>query len=238
MSNLDVFQKPRELQVFAESVKRVRGEIGIDIRLRGLSTAASFVSAKKKHSEAIESLVEAGLHTIGFGVDGATPEVWKAIGKQINTQDNCLEAIRSARAYGITPETIMVFGHAGVDTPKSLQLSYDFTQYTINEFDAVPRPQVAKSFVPGNDGWKSPTHSDAVETIMQDPKLFQVLDFNALPSQLTHPDAELRAITTEHYLRMAELPRNTTLVIKPVTPGMTRDELEEVRRFNEGKFDR
>lgn len=239
MSNLDVFQRPRELQGFAESVKRVRKETDINIRLRGLSTAKSFLFARNRHSATIESLIEAGLHTVGFGVDGATPEVWKRIGKPINDEENCLEAIRSTRQdYTLIPETIMVFGHAGVDTSESLERSYEFTQHTIDKFGAVPRPQVAKSFVPGNDGWNDPKNAHAISQFLDQPEFFQNLDFNALPSTLTHPDTTLREITASHYLRMAALPGNTTLVVKPIEPGMTRAQKLEVKRFNEGKYDR
>ena len=37
---------------------------------------------------------------------------------------------------------------------------------------------------------------------------------------------------------MCALPDNTTQYVKPITPGLSQAELEAIRKFNEGRFDR
>lgn len=240
MSNLDVFQTPNELLKFAYTIQDVRkNHPDFDIRLRGLATADSYLRAKNNSRKSIDELVKAGFHTVGFGVDGMTPQVWKAVNKRINTEDKCLEAIRSAREdFGITPEVLMVFGHVGADTEETLRLAYEFTLDMVDRYGAVPRPHVAKSFIPGNNGWFDPKNADAVESLMKHPESFQALDFTALPSRLTHSDDRLRELASQYYLKICEIPANTTLPVKPITPDLTSEEIQEVKKFNQRRYDR
>ena len=150
-----------------------------------------------------------------------------------------MEAIRSTREdFGMTPEILMVFGHPTADTEESLGAAYQVTRMVIGAYGAVPRPHVSKDFVPGNNGWRSPEHSDAVESLLQHPEAFQSLDFTALPSPLTHPNERIRELATKYFLKMCELPGNTTQYVKPITPNLTLEELKEVKKFNESRFDR
>ncbi|MBI2572893.1 radical SAM protein [Candidatus Woesearchaeota archaeon] len=240
MSNLDVFQTPHELVRFANGIKEIRkNNPDFEITLRGLATIDSFLRTRDKQPPSIEALVEAGFNAVGFGIDGMTPQIWQAVKKGHNTKNKCLEAIRSARQdLGITPEVLMVFGHNGIDTPKTLQLAYEFTMDMVERYQAVPRPHVAKAFVPGNEGWISPDHAHQVEALMQHPESFQSLDFTALPSPLTHPNKELRRVATEYFLKMCDIPTATTLPIMPITPDMTNQEIELVMQSNMGKYDR
>ncbi len=240
LSNLDVFQTPNELLRFAYAVQEVKqSHSGFTMGLRGLATVDSFLHARDSNRKSIEKLVECGFNTVGFGVDGMTPEVWNAVKKSHNSEDKCLEAIRSAKEdFGITPEILMVFGHDGVDTEHTLKLAYEFTIDMVENFGAVPRPHVAKAFIPGNDGWRSHEHAHQVEALLQHPEAFQSLDFTALPSPLTHPNNALRELVTDYFLRICNVPGNTTLYVNPITPDMSLKELEEVKRFNEGRYDR
>lgn len=240
LTNLDVFQTPEKLLEFARMVKSVRQEHpNMQLEMRGLATVDSFLHARDTLPESITELMEAGYTTTGFGIDGSTPEVWKALRKGQNTMNKCLETIRSAREdFNMTPEILMVFGHAGIDTEYSLRLAVDFTKVMVSHHEAVPRPHIAKSFVPGNNGWHETQFQPAIEQLMQDPESFQTLDFTALPSTLTHPDPELRRIATECYLEICAMPQNTTLPIIPITPELTPEEREIVRQANEGKYDR
>jgi hypothetical protein len=240
MSNLDVFQTPSQLLRFANVVKGVRQDNpDFDISLHALATVDSYLRTRDASPRSIEALVEAGFNTVGFGVDGMTPEVWNAVKKGHNSEDKCLEAIRSAKEdFGITPEILMVFGYDGVDTERTLKLAYDFTLDMVTRFGAVPRPHVAKSFIPGNDGWKSQDHVPQVEALMQHPESFQSLDFTALPSPLTHPNDKLRKVATDYFLRICGIPGNTTLHVKPITPYMSSEQVEEVKKFNQGRYDR
>ncbi len=240
MSNLDVFQNPRELLRFAYAVQEAKEKYpDFEIRLRGLSTADSYLKARDHNRASVEELVKAGFHTIGFGIDGMTPQVWNAVNKGFNTEDRCMEAIRSAREdFGLTPEILMVFGHSDIDTEETLRLAYDFTLYMTDRCNAVPRPHVAKSFIPGNNGWVDQKNAEAVETLIRHPESFQSLDFTALPSTLTHPNGKIRDLITEYYLKVCNIRGNTTLHVKPITPEMTPEEIAEVKRYNEGRYDR
>ncbi len=240
MSNLDVFQTPQQLLRFAYAMQEVRVDNpNFTISLRGLATVDSFLRCKKNMPNAIEELVNAGFNTVGFGVDGWTKEVWMAVRKGHNTEEKCLEAIMSARMdFNITPEILMVFGHPTADTEESLRAAYEITRKVVEEYEAIPRPHVSKEFIPGNNGWKNPVHALAVESLLENPEAFQSLDFTALPSSLTHPDKRIRELATRYFLKMCELPGNTTKYVKPITLGMTPKEVEEIRRFNEGRYDR
>lgn len=240
MSNLDVFQTPQQLLRFAYAVQEVKRENpDFKISLRGLATVDSFLRARDNAPKSIEELVNAGFNTVGFGIDGWTKEVWTEVKKGHNTEEKCLESIRSTKEdFGITPEILMVFGHPTADTEESLGAAYQVTRMVVGAYGAVPRPHVSKDFIPGNNGWRSPEHTRAVEILLEHPESFQSLDFTALPSPLTHPRERIRELATKYFLKMCELPRNTTQYVRPVTPDLKSEELEEVRRFNEGRFDR
>ena len=240
MSNLDVFQTPQQLLRFAYAVQEVKqSNPEFKINLRGLATVDSYLRARENMPKSIEELVNAGFNTVGFGVDGWTKEVWKAVKKGHNTEKKCLEAIKSVKDdFGITPEILMVFGHPIADTEESLGAAYQVTKMVVEAYGAVPRPHVSKDFIPGNNGWRSPEHLGAVESLLDHPESFQSLDFTALPSPLTHPIERIRELATKYFLKMCELPGNTTQYVKPITPELSQLELEVVRTFNEGRFDR
>ena len=240
MSNLDVFQNPNQLLSFVYAVRDVKkSHPDFDIKLRGLSTAISYDNVRDKSPKIIEELVKAGFYAVGFGVDGMAPQVWKGINKGFNNEKVCLEAIISAKEdFGIIPEVLMVFGHVGVDTEETLKLACEFTEDMINKYKAVPRPHVAKSFIPENKGWVDRENADSIETLLKNPASFQALDFTALPSKLTHPDDKIRELATNYFLEMCKMEGNTTQYVKPITPDLTLEEIEEVKKSNERKYDR
>jgi hypothetical protein len=144
------------------------------------------------------------------------PEIWKGIKKPQNNEKDILDAIRiSKEKYDITPELLMVFGHVGVDTQESLSHAYEFVEAMVDKYGAVPRPHVAKAFIPGSDGRKDPKYEKEVDLLIQNPHLFQSLDFTALASKLTHPDKTFRNLVNYYYLEMCKIPGNTTLPILP-----------------------
>lgn len=238
LSNLDLFQTPTELGEFARLVAgTLRSHRGFVIDMRGLSTVHSFLRAHRFWPDVIAACVDAGIRRVGFGVDGATAEVFRGTRKP-QTATMCEKAIEVARSvYGITPETLMVFGHTSLDTEDSLRRARDFTRAMWEQYGALPRPHVAKSVVPGNDGWYEPAWSGVVQTLLAQPSLFQALDFTALPSPLTHPDKRFCALVARYYREVCELQGAVTLHILPELPGMTAEELRHVRAFNEGRYD-
>jgi|SRR5579871_1151075 len=240
MTNLDAFQTPAELGSFARAVNAAKqSEPRVGVKLRGLATVDSYLQIRRHHPRVLEDLADAGFWSVGFGIDGMTAQVWRKIHKGFLTEDNCIETIRSVkRDYDWTPEILMVFGHHGADTHDTLQLAVDFAGDMAAKHGAIPRPHVSKAFIPGNNGWRESGYADAVGRLIQYPDAFQALDFTALPSPLTHRDAKLRDLTEEYFLRMCSLPGNTTIPVKPISPGMSDGELLAVRAFNQGRYDR
>jgi hypothetical protein len=131
----------------------------------------------------------------------------------------------------------MVIGHMGVDTPETLEAAYNFTKDMFEQYGAIPRPYVARNFIPGNSGWVDPNNANTIEELLRKPELFQALDFTALPSTLTHPDAKIRQITAEYYEKLCRLQGCDRQIIKPLEPNMTEEEKEAVRMFNLGSAD-
>jgi len=240
MSNLDIFQTPDELYRFAQSVNEVKAENeGFEIKLRGLATVTSYLNVRDNQPEVIEEMVKAGLHAVGFGVDGWGKKVWESQDKGHNTKYKSIESIRSVREdYGITPEILMVFGHTKSDDDESLEGAYQITKKMGEEYRAIPRPHVAKTVVPGNDRWRDPKYAKQVEQLLDDPELFQGIDFTALPTEMTHPDTEQRELAEKYFLKICDLPGNTTQYLRAIEPGMTSKQIAEVKQFNEGRYDR
>jgi hypothetical protein len=240
LSNLDLFQTPEKLAEFARRVKAVlEKNPGFSLKMRGLSTVESFNNCRKRSPEIIEEMVDVGLDTVGFGIDGMSEEVWKKVKKGHNTESGCIDAIHFSKVkFGITPEILMVFGHEEADTPETLARAVEFTKTMIERYGAVPRPHVAKSFIPGNDGWNDPKNKGRIEMLLEHPELFQSLDFTALPSRLTHPNDLLREVSTRKFIEICELAGNTTKWLKPIEVGMSDQQKKEVRVFNRGRYDR
>ncbi len=148
MSNLDVFQSPKQLEWFADMILQIKKDNpGFTFSLRGLAGTKSFTDLDKNNPTVLEKLVKAGFNSVWYGVDGMWPGVWKWIKKPQNNEKEILDAIRlSKEKYDITPELLMVFGHNWVDTEKSLRNAYEFVEGMVQKYWAVPRPHVAKAF--------------------------------------------------------------------------------------------
>ena len=237
LSNLDLFQNPLILSQFAENVIQLkRNYHNFSINLRALSNVRSFLQTHKSNPKIISKIIEAGLYRIGFGIDGATPKIWKATRKP-QTKSECIQAIAIAKdVYGLIPETLMVFGYKHEDKT-SLQLGYEFVRDMYENYNALPRPHVAKYIAPGNDGWNDKQNEHIANKFIASPILFQNLDFTAIPSPYTHPNNELRELVTTYYLKIChELP-SLTQYVKPETPLLNKQELNEVRMFNLKRYD-
>lgn len=240
LSNLDLFQSPNLLKEFAGICKHiVLNNKGFRFSLRGLASVTSFVYMSENHAECLYELKDIGLNTIGFGIDGMTPEVWKSIKKGHNSEDKCLQAISLARnVYNITPELLMTFGHNDADNEVSLSQAYKFVEDMIQEYQVVPRPHIAKSFIPGNDGWHSAKYKKQVELLIKKPIVFQSLDFTALPTRFTHSNDIVRVLSRKYFLKMCNLKENTTQYVKSITPGMSKKQVEKINEFNLNRYDR
>lgn len=238
LSNLDLFQSPRLLDQFADAAIAARkASPGVELRIRALSTVQSFLLCHDKSKSTIRKMLDAGLERVGFGIDGATPLVWRATKKPQNA-DKCVRAIMVAnQSYGLIPETLMVFGHNESDTAASLDAAVQFVDESRNKFAAVPRPHVAKEVIPGNDGWVSKAGASTVNYLMQRPEAFQLLDFTTLPSWLTHPDPDLRQHIARAFLSICHLGTSLTQYTMPEDPESTEEDLGRAKVFNQGRYD-
>jgi len=240
LSNLDTFQTPQKLKQFAKIVQNIKKDNpGFIFKLRGLSTTAEFMKTYREDKEAITAMVDAGLWSIGFGVDGFAPKVWKKIKKGHNKINDCYDAIRLTRQdFNITPEIFMVIGH-DEDTPKTIQEGVEFVMDMAECYGATPRPYIAKSIVPGNNGWADPKNKKYVEQFLQHPEYFQALEYSALPTSLTHSDPKMRAHIEKAFMRMTNIQGNTSNIIYPeAAPEIDARTAEIHRKLNIGKFDR
>lgn len=238
LSNLDLFQNPLQLFLFADGIAKLKAKYpSFEIRLRGLSTCSSFLLAHKSFSHVVERMVEAGLEQIGFGIDGATPQVYKATRKPQKVQET-LDTVEICRTvYNITPETLMVFGHNNIENEEALKLDVKFCKDMQIKFGAVPRPHIAKDMVPGNDGWMNPKNENIRQEFYANPMLFQNLDFTAVPSPITHPNSDFRTLVAKYYSMVCELPNSLTQLVLAELPTMTPEELAYVRLHNKERYD-
>lgn len=238
LSNLDLFQSPKQLRGFLDIVREVSSDYPEHKFLfRGLATSTSFMLTHRQNPKIIEEFVDLGLEQVGFGIDGATPEVWRAIRKP-HSSDECLEAVAVAReVYGITPEVLMVFGHEGHDNVKSLALAVDTVRLTVEKFGAVPRPHVAKALVPGNDGWYSQRFAKERDFLLSNLWAFQFLDFTCLPTDVTHPDPLFRNSVAAAFLEICNMPTCLTKHVLPEDRRLSSTEYNEAVSFNKGRYD-
>lgn len=238
LSNLDLFQSQEKLADFLDVLDSILKKFsGHRFIFRGLSTSTSFIQAYKKNPDLIRRFVDLGLAQVGFGIDGATPEVWKAIRKP-HASDNCLEAVAVAReVFSLTPEVLMVFGHEGHDNANSLSLAVDTVRMLTEEYGAIPRPHVAKGLVPGNDGWYSDKYKNQRQFLIENPWAFQFLDFTCLPTDLTHSDPEFRKAVSFAFLEICKMPNCLTQHVLPQDRRLSPEIYNEAILFNKGRFD-
>lgn len=245
LSNLDTFQTPDKLHEFARRILTIKRDFpGFEIHMRGLSTVDAFIDCHNDNPQVIRDMIDAGLYSIGFGVDGYTPAIWKKIKKGHNDQSKSIDAIRLTREeYGITPEVFMIIGHVDpktwkpIETEETLLHALEFTMDMIAKYGAIPRPYMAKNIVPGNSGWKDPRNQAFVDNLINNPQYFQNLDFSALPTPLTHPDHD-RVLLERIYRMLMELPGNTTPIIYPISQDISDEMAKIYRRLNLNRWDR
>jgi radical SAM superfamily enzyme YgiQ (UPF0313 family) len=248
LSNLDVFQELKELAKFASIVSALKKKHpGFVYRLRGLSTVTSFKNAVKKSPEVVRAIKDAGFHTVGFGVDGGDEKVWRSVQKGHNSKRTVIRAMQGCKEYGLTPETIMVFGHPKEDR-HTLENAVRLTEQLQKKFDAVPRPHVAKDLVPGNDYWenkiKRATRADRedrarrIQILLEHPEYFQAMDFKALASSVSHPNEVLRHMVNEYYRTITNMSGNPNELIYPIAPEFSPEINTLHWYWNFGRFDR
>ena len=131
----------------------------------------------------------------------------------------------------------MVFGHNSADDAGSLELATNILRDLKLEYGAIPRPHVAKSVVPGNDGWRDPSNAGMVDYLITHPDAFQMLDFTALPSWLTHPDPQFRRFVSNAFMDACDIETSKTLYVYPEDPESSPEDREAAHRFNLRRYD-
>lgn len=239
LSNLDLFQKPYRLKRFAEIVLDIkRRHPGFTIGMRALSTAKHFVHWSTFKPKIVQSIVDAGLHTVGFGIDGSSSKTWAEVGKEHNTRDNCIRAIRIAQQeYGMTPEALMVFGHAK-ENESDIRRDEEFSRFLYEQYGAVPRPHIAKDLIPGNLYWLMRENKTRVDFLMRNPEYFQSNDFTALASSVSHPIASQRRAINTSAIRVSALDRRSTKLVEARDPEVSEKENAARMERNIGNYDR
>lgn len=248
LSSLDVFQNPESLGEFASVMSSLQQKYeGFTYRIRGLATVATFRNAVRDHPKIVQAIRDAGFHTVGFGIDGGDPEVWRSVKKGHNNEHTILEAMEGCNDFDIVPETIMVFGHPK-ETRETLESAVHLTEQLQDKFGAVPRPHIAKDLVPGNDYWRNEIEdateaertdrAKRIQLLLEHPEYFQALDFKALASSVSHPDEVLRHMVNEYYRTITNMSGNSKELIYPIAPEFS-DEINALHRlWNKGRFDR
>ncbi|MCK6545644.1 MAG: hypothetical protein L6R30_09665 [Thermoanaerobaculia bacterium] len=238
LSNLDLFQTPDTLSLFCDTLLEIKARVPwFRLRIRALSNVNSFLDVHERAPELIGKLQEGGLFRLGFGIDGATPRIWHAT-KKPHDADGCVRAIDLASGlYGFTVEALMVCGHRNVDDQESIAQATSFLAEMRARFGVLPRPHVAKDIVPGNSGWSNPENSHVRDYLLTHPDGFQMLDYTALPSPLTHPHPEQRAATRSAFIAMCEMPGALTQYVLPVDPSVSSQEREAAVAFNLRRYD-
>lgn len=238
LSNLDLFQTPGKMHEFAQRVNKIKEDFhGFTFRFRGLCTVTAFIGTYRKQPEIIAECARAGLSIIGFGVDGIVPEVWKSIKKGHNNVNDSIEVIKIAGQFGITPEILMVFGHAA-DTPDTMRQALEFLNVMVERYGAVPRPYAAKDLLPGNSGWTDPQNQGRIEELIYHPESFYALDMCAKPSVISHPDEERRSAVSTMFEEAIQIPGCVTGAIDAITHLMSREIQQALKRKNIGCYDR
>lgn len=185
-TNLDFFQNPEKIRRFLEVLVQVQEETGVRVRVRCLSCLTSFLRASRLIPGFGELLKRAGLWCVGFGVDGTDEMVWRAQRKGHNRISDIQECLELSRRFGLRVELLMILGFPQ-DNWRTLGRAVLSSILGIAKWwpHVVIRPYLAKSVVPGNEGWQ--TELGTVEALIADPHLFYNLDFAAIGSPLTHP---------------------------------------------------
>lgn len=239
LSNLDLFQTPDTLLKFARVVQQVRSRNpGFTIKMRGLSTVQSFMKTYRGHKDVIREMVDAGLWSIGFGVDGS-PQIWNSIRKGFNDQGDIGLALQIVYdEFSIIPEMFMLFGHYK-DTPDTIRASVSFCSTMIDKFPRMRiRPYVAKC-VPGSEEFNKIQHREYVEQLVGHPWQFKDTAYETLATALTHPDPDIRQKINEAYIAVATMAASTTHFLYPTeAPELDEHTRANNRILNVGKYDR
>jgi hypothetical protein len=199
-SSLDFFQNPEVVFRYMGVLGKVfGGENPMPFRVRALCCMNTFLKAARMNPERFAELVQScHLWCVGFGVDGADEEMWKAQNKLQNKIRDIYDCLDLCEKLGLRTEVLMVMGYP-TDTIAKLYKTVRNSLYYVRKWSRVMlRPYLAKTLIPGNLGWE--IYPAIIEKLIANPKKFYNLDFCAVASPLTHPRIFQRWLCNFSYL--------------------------------------
>jgi hypothetical protein len=196
-SSLDFFQNPTTVRRYLEILALVQTENGVAVRTRCLSSMTSFLQASRTIPNFGSLLSQAGLWCVALGVDGSDKAVWQAQNKKQNSLSVLTKCLDLGKQIGLTVEILMVFGFPE-DTFRTIWKTVWLSLTAVLKYNVIVRPYLAKSAVPGNEGWK--TQNETVKAITSDYRRFYDLDFCVIGSSLTDRNQWHRWISNVAYV--------------------------------------
>jgi hypothetical protein len=195
LTNLDLLQTPALLDASLALAAETARENGIEPSFRGLATSRCTVQAVRSDPTLLSRLKKNGLHTIGFGADGASQETWERENKHHNSVWELVSSVLAVQRAGMTAEVLMVIAFDG-DSLKALarDVMFSFAQALRG---AVIRPYLGKSKTPSG---RWPEGDLGVAAFRDNPALLKNLDYTMLGSKQTHPYTLRRWLSNAVYL--------------------------------------
>jgi hypothetical protein len=212
VTSLDFFQQALKggystrLKRQIRDIIEVQEEYGIDLKLRALTRADSYMCATKDE-ELMNLTKRAGFYRFGFGADGAANvRLLRAMRKgTLDLESKLFEAFDHAERNGFTPEILYVFG-IEEDTEKTLQQTRDLCVDLLHNFPtSIYRGFPAKNFIPGNFNWTRADwkNSETRQKLLDNPELFANLGFETLANHISHPDESIRKLVNRYAVEMS-----------------------------------
>tara|TARA_Y100000034_G_scaffold131104_1_gene191088 strand:+ start:1165 stop:2652 length:1488 start_codon:yes stop_codon:yes gene_type:complete len=240
VTSLDFFQQALKGGDTERIKKRLRDiinlkeEYGIDLRLRALTRANSYVSASEDE-ELMDLVKEAGFYQFGFGGDGAAnKDIQKAMNKgTTDLKSDILKSFKHMEKKGFIPEILYVFG-IKEDTEETLRETRDLCTRLLDHFPSlIYRGFPAKDNILGNLNWRNPEwkESEAYRKLLANPELFVNLGFETLANIVSHPDEEKRRLVNQCAVEMShyahELGRVQSFLTVPIMESDGHELMDE-----------
>lgn len=240
VTSLDFFQQAlkggntTKLKRQLRDIVELKEKYGIDLRLRALTRADSYMRATKDE-ELMDLTKRAGFYRFGFGADGAANvRLLRAMNKgTIDLKSELFEAFDHAEKNGFTPEILYVFG-IEEDTEKTLQETRDLCLNLLYYFPkSIYRGFPAKNFIPGNFNWTRADwkNSKTRQKLLDNPELFANLGFETLASSISHTDQSIRKLVNKCAVEMSfvahELGRVQSFLTVPIMKNDGHELMDE-----------
>lgn len=185
LSNLDALQTPEKLEEALRIAHTVAASHGIAFKARALATTKLTKRAVDGDPQILHRLRDYGLHTLGFGVDGASEAVWKRLHKGHNSLTDyefCRDACTTAN---MRTEMLMVVGFSNETWQDGLAAIIYSVRNAYGPHRVIVRPYMAKEHVPGSRNWQE--EDAARERFLADPDRLRDQEYAMFLTENTAP---------------------------------------------------